>query len=57
MPGASTLWSLTSVRYKNGGRIPEIITEESGRVIMQSDRSIWEAAEAMHDILRMQLGR
>lgn len=45
-------WSLSTVRYSHGGRVPEIVTEESGRIAQAGAMSPWGAIEAMYAVSR-----
>lgn len=45
-------WSYNTVRYTSGGRVPEIVHEQSGRLITPGDCSSWMACELMYAVLR-----
>lgn len=45
-------WSFTTIRQTHGGRIPQILTEQSGYVLCPGRPSEWVCAEVLYSVLR-----
>lgn len=49
-------WVYSTVRYEQGGRVPQIITQQSGLILCPPAMSEWGCAEALYTITREILG-
>lgn len=55
--GGATTWTYSTVRYTAGGRVPQIITQDSGMILCPPNMSEWGCAEALYSALREILGK
>lgn len=52
--GAS--WTFSTVRYTHGGRVPQIVSEQAGRLLLPANPSEYVCAEALYQVLAEMTG-
>lgn len=54
--GGRAGWAFSTVRYTHGGRVPQIVTQQSGLLLVPPAMSEWGCAEALYSVVQEILG-